>query len=118
MTVLFFLFFSAVIIAGEICIACEGIAGASESNILLTLDEITEEVTAFVYYEDYTAYSEGLIDSPRIGIENSIIFVQVGDSLGNEELLRLYTDDEGYATFDFSDYAAIEGRITYGFKFI
>lgn len=118
MTVLFFLFFSAAIIAEEICIACEGISDAPESNILLTMDELAEEVTAFIYFENYTAYSEGLVDSPRMGISDSIVFIYVTDSLGNRELVRLYTDDEGYATFDFSDYAAVEGRITYGFKFI
>ena len=118
MTVLFFLFFSAVILAEEICIACEGISDAPESVILLTLDGLAEEATAFIYYENYTAYSEGLIDNPRIGISNSIVFVHVTDSLGNQELLRLYTDDEGYATFDFSEYADVEERLTYGFRFI
>ena len=42
MTVLFFLFFSAAIIAEEICIACEGIADAPESAILITLDGLAE----------------------------------------------------------------------------
>jgi hypothetical protein len=114
LNMLFFLFFSAVSFAVEECIACENVTDAPETNVLISMDDENNRAEALVYYENYTA------DEPRIPVTDSIVFIYVMPSVGENELLRTYTDDEGRAPFDFSSYAiaGAEERITYVFRFI
>ncbi len=108
------LFFSAVSFAADECIACENVTDAPESNILIRMDEVDNLAEAIIYYENYSA------EDPRIPITDSVVFVYVVPSIGDSELVRTYTDDDGHAPFDFSSYAlaGAEDRITYVFRFI
>ncbi len=114
LNMLLFLFFSAVTMAVEECIVCENVTDAPQANMLVSIGDEAKIARAFVYYDNYTA------DVPRAPITDSIVFVYVMPAVGDAELIRIYTDDEGWANFDFTSYAltAEEERISYVFRFI
>lgn len=99
---------------GEPCIICDLIADSPASDILLTLDDVNYEIGTFLYYENYSN------EPPRTPIENTLLFVYVVPAEGENELLRLYTDENGEAVFDFSEYAgiALDEQIIYTFKIV
>jgi len=112
--ILLFLFFSATAFAVEECIACQNVSGAPQANMLVSVNDVAKTATALVYHENFTA------EVPRVPITDSVIFVYVTPSVGDSEMIRVYTDGEGRAVFDFSSYAtrAQEERLTYSFRFI
>ncbi|MEM2909286.1 MAG: hypothetical protein QW171_03945 [Candidatus Bilamarchaeaceae archaeon] len=104
-----------VVNAAEPCIKCEEMAGAQQSVITLSVNYPNNTINAFLYYENYSA------PEPYVPINNSIMFVHVMSGEGEEELFRIYTDERGFAKFDFSDYASVEPgekRTIYTFRFI
>ncbi|MBU0532510.1 hypothetical protein KKB44_03380 [Candidatus Micrarchaeota archaeon] len=82
--------------APDTCIECEEFLGKPTANLIPLLDETTHILELNVYYENVSA-------SPsRIPITNTILIVEMSNSTGLLELWKIYTDDEGKATFDFS----------------
>ncbi len=116
MSMLLLLAFSVAFAAyeGEECIICDLMIDEPQSNMLLTEDKTAETYGIKLYYENYS-------NTPsRTSIENSMLFVYVVPAEGEKELLRIYTNEDGEALFDFSEYAAIaqEEQITYLFTII
>jgi len=107
-------FFVSTAAADEPCIVCDLMVGQPQANIMLSINDEAHEITAKLYYENYTE------EPPRINIDNALMFVYVDPAEGEEELLRIYSDDEGAGVFDFGTYAerAQEEQITYNFRII
>ncbi|NYZ77536.1 hypothetical protein H0O02_04465, partial [Candidatus Micrarchaeota archaeon] len=99
---------------GETCIICELIKDSPQSNILPTMDEANHVISVYLYYENFSNAP------PRTPIDKTMLFVYVVPGEGEKELLRMYTDENGRASFDFSEYAAIAeaDQIAYTFKVV
>ncbi len=95
--------------AADVCIACEELGDAPDSNILTTLDEENANLTAYVFYENLSA-------SPsRQPIGDQALLIQLTNTSGLNELRRAYTNADGEAVFDFNEWAAgcINFKIVY-----
>lgn len=109
------LFFLVVFAVGEdACIICGMIADEPQAELLLTMDDVDYEIGAYLYYENFTS------EPPRMPIEDTLLFVYVIPAEGENELLKIFTDEDGQAVFDFSEYAenAQEEQISYNFRII
>jgi len=78
------------------------------------MDEGAHIINVYAYYENFSNVP------PRTSIEKTMLFVYVVPAEGEKELLRIYTDEDGKATFNFSKYyeIAYEQQMAYTFKFI
>ncbi len=77
------------------CIDCDELAGAPKANILLTMDENNTELGIIAYYENLS------VSPSRQPIDDYIILVHISNTTGLDEVFRVYTNDNGTATFNF-----------------
>ena len=99
--------------SGE-CIVCDLIIDRPQSNMRVMRSDESYIRGVSLYYENFSR------SPPRTAIENTMLFVYVIPAEGYNELLKMYTNEDGEAFFDFSEYAAIaeEEQITYTFTII
>lgn len=95
---LLFILILGVVSAAE-CITCEELQGVPQANILTEMDRGGATFTVHLYYENLSA------EDPRPPIDNYAVLVEVSNSTTLYEIYRIYTDDEGAATFDFSQWS-------------
>jgi len=79
------------------CPGCEQLHGALQSSMLLVMDTNKYNITITLYYENLSA------SPPRQPVSNSVIIAQVFNE-SFSDTYKIYTDDSGAATFDFSIY--------------
>jgi len=98
----------------EECYICDLMAGKPQAQILLSGNIAEKEITAHLFYENFSA------EVPRTAIDDSLLFVYVISGEGDTKILKMFTDEEGSATFDFSSYAIIaqEDQVVYEFRVI
>jgi hypothetical protein len=91
------------------CIACEEFVGKPQANIILMLDEQNNVLEANLYYENLSATPS------RLPITDSTLLVELTNTEDLSELYKMYTDDEGKAVFDYTDWNAscINFRVLY-----
>lgn len=112
---LLLLFFLVVFAVGDdVCIICDLIAEQPQAEMLLSMNDVDYEISAYLYYENFSS------EPPRTPIDNSLLFVYIESAEGDKELLKFFTDDDGAAVFDFSEYAehAQDEQISYNFQII
>ncbi len=101
---LFLVLLLSVSCAVEPCISCEQLGDAPDSNILTTIDEDNANLTAYVYYENLSI-KDTCPDCPtRQPIGDYALLIQLTNTSGLNELLRVYTNADGEAVFDFNEW--------------
>ncbi|MBD3210001.1 hypothetical protein GF318_01315 [Candidatus Micrarchaeota archaeon] len=87
---------------GGVCVECEEFQDKPEANIILLADDENAILDAVVYYENFS-------ESPsRKQIPSTILILELSNSSGvvnnKDALYKIYTDDEGKASFDFTEW--------------
>lgn len=98
------------VFAVEPCIDCADFVNAPNGRLFTVTNSEALTVNIFAYYEDSTA-------SPsRVPINNTILIIEISNSSGLEpEIYKVYTDNSGQATFDFTTWAqaCVDMKILY-----
>ncbi|MFH1520569.1 MAG: hypothetical protein ABID61_02915 [Candidatus Micrarchaeota archaeon] len=88
------------IFAVETCVDCADFVNAPNGRLLVILDSDNTAINIFAFYENNSG-------SPsRVPINNAILIIELTNSSDMDpEIYKVYTDDEGQATFDFTNWA-------------
>ncbi|MEW6723160.1 MAG: hypothetical protein AB1324_07890 [Candidatus Micrarchaeota archaeon] len=102
MSLLLFLAFSSLSFSDHVeCATCEELAGAPQAGLFVLVrdtDPANQYVDIVAYYEDLTA-------SPiRQPLNNSIIVIELINNTHQKTLKKVYTDQEGKASFRFNEW--------------
>jgi len=98
---LVFLCFAVVLgFAADECANCAAFAGRPHAAIMTSVDEVSQTLSAYVFYENTTA------SPPRQPVNDSIIVIEISNS-SFREIYKMYTGPMGNITFNFSSWAQV-----------
>jgi len=88
-----------IVAAAEPCVSCSEFASRPQAHIIPIVDENTHTLQVTVSYENFSA-------TPSMQpVSDSTIIVEVTNATGLSRIYRIYTDAQGIATFDFTQFA-------------
>lgn len=81
------------------CSACQELVGRPEAQIVSSMDPNLTTIESNIYYENISNHPT------RLPINNSIILIRLENGSGLDELFKVYSDNNGVARFNFSEYS-------------